>query len=87
MALIKAHADWFERSRVAYVTGIATAIGALGSALTDVARPGNAARARLARRLLGLCLLALGVAAWIFLSVPDKPRVPARREPCAATLR
>ena len=34
MALIKAHADWFERGRVAYVTSIATAIGRLGSALT-----------------------------------------------------
>ena len=34
MALIKAHTDWFERGRVAQVTGIATAIGALGSALT-----------------------------------------------------
>jgi hypothetical protein len=34
MAVIKAHADWFERSRVAHVTGIATAIGALGSTLT-----------------------------------------------------
>jgi MFS family permease len=35
MALIKAHADWFERRRVAVVTGVATAIGALGSALTS----------------------------------------------------
>ncbi|MBV8193844.1 MAG: MFS transporter [Alphaproteobacteria bacterium] len=34
MAVIKAHADWFERGRVAFVTGIATAIGALGTALT-----------------------------------------------------
>jgi sugar phosphate permease len=34
MAVIKAHADWFERGRVAVVTGIATAIGALGSTLT-----------------------------------------------------
>jgi MFS family permease len=33
-AVIKAHADWFERGRVAVVTGIATAIGALGSTLT-----------------------------------------------------
>jgi hypothetical protein len=34
MAVIKAHADWFERGRVAVVTGIATAICALGSTLT-----------------------------------------------------
>ena len=76
MAVIKAHADWFERSRVAHVTGIATAIGALGSALTT--SPVQAMLPALGWRgvFWGLCLLALGVATWIFLSVPDKPRVP-----------
>jgi len=76
MALIKAHADWFERSRVAHVTGIATAIGALGSALTT--SPVQAMLPALGWRgvFWVLCVLALGVAAWIFLSVPDKPRVP-----------
>ena len=75
MAVIKAHADWFERSRVAHVTGIATAIGALGSALTT--SPVQAMLPALGWRgvFWGLCLLALGVATWIFLSVPDKPRV------------
>ena len=76
MALIKAHADWLERSRVAHVTGIATAIGALGSALTT--SPVQAMLPTLGWRGVFwiLCLLALGVATWIFLSVPDKPRVP-----------
>ena len=76
MALIKAHADWFERSRVAHVTGIATAIGALGSALTT--SPVQAMLPALGWRgvFWGLCLLAFAVATWIFLSVPDKPRVP-----------
>jgi MFS family permease len=75
MALIKAHADWFERSRVAHVTGIASAIGALGSTLTT--SPVQAMLPALGWRgvFWVLCLLALGVAAWIFLSVPDKPRV------------
>lgn len=75
MALIKAHADWFERSRVAYVTGIATAIGALGSTLTT--SPVQAMLPALGWRgvFWMLCLLALGGATWIFLSVPDKPRV------------
>jgi MFS family permease len=75
MAVIKAHADWFERSRVAYVTSIATAIGALGSALTT--SPVQAMLPAFGWRGIfwGLCVLALGVAAWIFLSVPDKPRV------------
>ena len=74
MAVIKAHADWFERNRVAYVTGIAAAIGALGSALTT--SPVQAMLPALGWRgvFWGLCLLALGVATWIFLSVPDKPR-------------
>ena len=76
MAVIKAHADWFERGRVAYVTGIATAIGALGSALTT--SPVQAMLPAFGWRgvFWALCVVALGVATWIFLSVPDKPRAP-----------
>jgi predicted MFS family arabinose efflux permease len=76
MAVIKAHADWFERARVAHVTGIATAIGALGSALTT--SPVQALLPALGWRGIfwALSLLALAAAAWIFLSVPDKPRAP-----------
>jgi MFS family permease len=83
MAVIKAHADWFERGRVAYVTGIATALGALGSALTT--SPVQAMLPAFGWRgvFWVLCVLALGVATWIFLSVPDKPRVPG----AARTLR
>jgi sugar phosphate permease len=80
MAVIKGNADWFERHRVAHVTGIASALGALGSTLTT--SPVQAVLPTLGWRgvFWGLCLLALGVAAWIFLSVPDKPRAtgPAR---------
>lgn len=74
MAVIKAHADWFDRRRVAHVTGIATALGALGSTLTT--SPVQAMLPALGWRgvFWVLCLLALGVAAWIFLSVPDKKR-------------
>ena len=81
MALIKAHADWFERGRVAYVTSIATAIGALGSALTT--SPVQAMLPALGWRgvFWVLCVLALGVAAWIFLSVPDKPPCPWAARP------
>jgi len=86
MAVLKAHADWFERSRVAYVTGIATAIGALGSALTT--SPVEALLPTLGWRGVFwiLCGLALGVAAWIFLSVPEKPPVAPTSERPARTL-
>jgi MFS family permease len=87
MAVIKAHADWFERSQVAHMTGIATAIGALGSALTT--SPVQAMLPTLGWRGVFwiLCLLALGVATWIFLSVPDKPRVQPHAGGPARTLR
>jgi MFS family permease len=87
MAVIKAHADWFERRRVAHVTGIATAIGALGSALTT--SPVQALLPTLGWRGVFwiLCLLALGVATWIFLSVPDKPRVKPNAGAPARSLR
>lgn len=76
MAVIKAHADWYDRSRVAHMTGIATALGSLGSALTT--SPVQAVLPVIGWRGVswGLCLVALAVATWIFLSVPDKPRVP-----------
>lgn len=87
MALIKAHADWFERGRVAQVTAIASAIGALGSTLTT--SPVQAMLPELGWRGIfwGLCLLALGVSTWIFLSVPDKPRVEPHVGSPARTLR
>lgn len=88
MAVIKAHTDWFERGRVARVTGIATAIGALGSTLTT--SPVQAVLPALGWRGVFwlLCLVALGVAAWIFLSVPDKPGTSgARAAGPARTLR
>ena len=79
MAVIKGNAEWFERHRVAHVTGIASALGALGSTLTT--SPVQAVLPTLGWRgvFWGLSLLALGVAIWIFLSVPDKPHPgPAR---------
>lgn len=87
MAVIKGNADWFERHRVAHVTGIATAIGALGSTLTT--SPVQAVLPTLGWRgvFWGLCLLALGVAMWIFLSVPDKARGQGQGQAPARTLR
>ncbi|MFM8548046.1 MAG: nitrate/nitrite transporter [Betaproteobacteria bacterium] len=74
MAVIKAHADWFSLDRVANLTGLAMAIGSLGSTLTtatvQAALPFLGWRAVFA--ILGA--MALGVALWIFLSVPDKAR-------------
>ncbi len=74
MAVIKAHADWFSRDRVANLTGLAMAIGSLGSTLTTA--PVQAALPFLGwRAVFGILgAMALGVALWIFLSVPDKAR-------------
>ena len=76
MAVLKGHADWFERHRVAKVTGIATAIAAVGSAVTT--SPVQALLPTLGWRGVFwiLAALALAVAAWIFVSVPEKPRGP-----------
>ena len=72
MAVIKANTQWFAPAKVAKVTGIAVAIGGLGSVLTTA--PVQAALPSLGWRgvlwLLGA--IAAAVALWIFLSVPEK---------------
>lgn len=90
MAVIKANADWFPPSRVAAMTGIAMAIGGLGSAMTTA--PVQAILPVLGWRgvfwILAACTLA--VAAGIFFFVPDKPRTaPPRsvREDILVTVR
>ncbi len=79
MAVLKGHADWFERHRVAKMTGIATAISALGSTLTT--SPVQALLPTLGWRgvFWVLCGVALAVALWVFLSVPEKPRAAGTR--------
>ncbi len=73
MAVIKANTQWFAPAKVAKVTGIAVAIGGLGSVLTTA--PVQAALPALGWRgvLWLLCAIAAAVALWIFLSVPEKP--------------
>jgi sugar phosphate permease len=73
MAVIKANTQWFAPAKVAKVTGIAVAIGGLGSVLTTA--PVQAALPALGWRgvLWLLCAFATAVALWIFLSVPEKP--------------
>lgn len=74
MAVLKGNADWFERRRVAQVIGISTAIAALGSTVTTV--PVQLLLPTLGWRgvFWALCAVTLAVAAWVFLSVPEKPR-------------
>ncbi len=72
MAIIKANAQWFVPAKVALVTGIAVAIGGLGSAASTV--PVAAALPALGWRgvLWVLCGLSAATALWIFASVPDR---------------
>jgi len=76
MAVLKGNADWFERSRVAQVIGLSTAIAAVGSTVTTV--PVQALLPVLGWRGVFwlLCVFTLAVALWIFLSMPEKPRGP-----------
>lgn len=74
MAVLKANTQWFVPIQVANMTGIAGAIGALGSVLTTT--PVQAALPTLGWRgvLWLLCGLSCAAAAWIFVSVPDRSR-------------
>jgi sugar phosphate permease len=73
MAVIKANTEWFVPAKVAKVTGIAVAIGGLGSVLTTA--PVQAALPVLGWRgvLWLLAAISAAVAVWILLSVPEKP--------------
>jgi predicted MFS family arabinose efflux permease len=79
MAIIKGNSQWFDPARVAAMTGFAMAISSLGSVLAT-------SPVEWALPLVGwrgifwlLCGVSLAVAAWIFLSVADKPASAARR--------
>jgi MFS family permease len=84
MAVIKANTQWFASAQVAKVTGIAVALGGLGSILTTT--PVQVALPTFGWRgvLWILCAMSLGVAVWIFLSVRDKapsgPRAKLKAE-------
>ena len=83
MAVIKANTVWFAPVKVAKMTGIAVAIGGLGSVLTTA--PVQAALPSLGWRgvLWLLCAISAATAMWIFLSVPEKPGVARTRGPRA----
>ncbi len=74
MAVLKANTQWFPPAQVASMSGIAGAIGALGSVLTTT--PAQASLPTLGWRgvLWVLCAMSCAAAVWIFLSVPDKRR-------------
>jgi MFS family permease len=73
MAVIKANSQWFAPAKVAKMTGIAVAIGGLGSVLTTA--PVQAVLPMLGWRgvLWLLCAVSAAVALWTLLSVPEKP--------------
>jgi sugar phosphate permease len=78
MSVLKANSQWFAPGKVASMTGIAVAIGGLGSVLTTV--PVQMALPALGWRgvMWLLCAMSFAFALWIFASVPDKPRGRAR---------
>jgi sugar phosphate permease len=73
MSIIKANTQWFAPAQVAKVTGIAVALGGLGSILTTT--PVQMALPAFGWRgvMWLLCALSVAVSVWIFLSVRDKP--------------
>ena len=79
MAILKANTQWFAPAQVAGMTGIAMAVGSMGSVLTTA--PVEAALPVLGWRgvfwLLGG--MSLVVAVWIFVSVRERPAPAARR--------
>lgn len=79
MAILKANTQWFAPAQVANMTGIAMAVGSMGSVLTTA--PVQAALPMLGWRGVFwlLCGMSLAVALWIFASVRDKPARAARR--------
>lgn len=78
MAVLKANSQWFAPAKMAGMTGIAVAIGGLGSVMTTA--PVQMALPALGWRgvLWLLCALSCAVAMWIFVSVRDKPGAGAR---------
>ena len=78
IAVLKANTQWFPAGKVANMTGIAGAIGALGSVLTTT--PAQMALPTLGWRgvLWVLCGVSVAVAVWIFVSVRDRPSSTAR---------
>ena len=80
MAVIKANAQWFEPAKVAYMTGIAVALGGLGSVLTTT--PVQMALPTFGWRgvMWVLCAVSFAIAVWIFVAVREKPRSGPRAE-------
>jgi nitrate/nitrite transporter NarK len=72
MAVIKASSQWFAPVSVAKITGVAVAIGSLGSILTTV--PVEALLPALGWRGVNwvLCALSVAVSVWILASVRDR---------------
>jgi predicted MFS family arabinose efflux permease len=82
MAMLKANTQWFPRNRVAAMTGSGVFVGALGGMAATLPMATILPFVGWRGGFLILGLLALCVAAWIWLSVADAPpgaAKPARR--------
>lgn len=78
IAILKANTQWYAAERVAGITGLAMAFGALGSVCTTA--PVEAALPAIGWRgvFALLCAAAVAVGAWIYLSVRDRPAAGPR---------
>lgn len=79
-AILKANSQWFAPAQVVGMTGLAMVVGSLGSVLSTA--PVEAALPVLGWRGIFWLMAgaALAVAAWIFVSVRDRPASAARSE-------
>jgi predicted MFS family arabinose efflux permease len=73
MAILKANTQWYPRDRVAAVTGTGVFIGALGGMMATLPLGAILPLTGWRGAFAILALMALLVAAWIWLSVPDAP--------------
>lgn len=73
MAMLKANTQWFARARVAAMTGSGVFVGALGGMMATLPLQSILPFVGWRGGFMILAVLSLGIAVWIWVSVPDAP--------------